>query len=288
MQCYTPITIRANEGFINVPCAKCNFCLQNRRQDWAFRMMQEAKESQSAYFLTLTYNPESITIKCDEDGWPIGFTLVKKELMIFQKTIKRAQMRLLKKGYQDMKIRYYSVGEYGSKTQRPHYHMVIFNLHEDILIDLANGRFWDKGRIHIGNVKPESCSYVAKYLIDAEVLPEGLEKPFTMMSRNPGIGHGYIERMKRWHKNPEGEEVRMYSQVNGKKGRLPRYYKDRIFTRIEKELWAQVGQAMADERYIKEIEEILKTHTEADAVYESRIRHHHDNIRIKSLKLNTL
>lgn len=287
MQCYTPNHIQTNSlEWITVPCQKCNFCLQNRRQDWAFRLMQETKVAKTAHFLTLTYRPEDIPIATDEDDWPIGFTLRKKDLFTFHQTIKRAQKRYLSKMYQDYKIRYYSVGEYGSKTKRPHYHLIIFNIHPEILTQLANGRFWEKGWIHIGDVKAESCSYVAKYLIDKSPLMEGLEKQFTCMSRNPGIGHNYIESHSKWHRNRKGKDLRMYTEVNGKKGRLPRYYKDRIFTKMDRALWAQIGAAMASNAYDREIEEIMKTHTNPVEIYEQRLKHHHDNIRIKSLKLN--
>lgn len=251
-------------------------------------MVQEAKATKTAHFLTLTYDPDHIPMVMDGDEL-VGHTLDKHDLWKFHIGIKQYQRRKLgTKLYTEWKIRYYSVGEYGSKTQRPHYHSIIYNVHPLTINAIARGEIWGKGIVHIGSVQPESCAYVAKYLIDKEE-PTNYErqKPFTVMSRRPGIGANYLETHRSWHRNLDGEP-RYYTEVNGKKGRLPRYYKDKLFTKLEKQKWADIAQIFADDKYREQIEKILATHEDADAVYEERLRFHHEQIRIKSLKLNSI
>lgn len=56
MECSNPQVIN---GLI-VPCKKCFACRCAARYAWAFRLYQEFKHSQSAYFVTLTYNDDNV------------------------------------------------------------------------------------------------------------------------------------------------------------------------------------------------------------------------------------
>ena len=93
---------------ILVPCGKCLNCLMNKRNDWAFRLMQEYRHSKSGLFITLTYHSKYVP----DQG-------VDKEH--FQKFMKRLRHTT------SQRLRYYGVGEYGTVTGRPHYHIILFN-----------------------------------------------------------------------------------------------------------------------------------------------------------------
>lgn len=319
MQCYKQIFVKHNDIYHLVPCGKCNFCLQNTRNDWGFRLLQEQKVSQTANFITLTYDNENLPYTW-EDDFITGVTLEKKHLFTFHKTLKQKQRRLLKKEYNEFgKIRYYSVGEYGSQLGRPHYHCILFNVHPIILQDLQDGLIWEKGLVHTGFVTPASVNYVAKYVIDRvehakeKYNPESMKwekqetkqiAPFNCMSRNPGIGANYMIN-RDWHRevndyNPEN--FRIYAMQDGKKVRLPRYYKDKIFKEVDQwyedvmktslELHNMELADQFEKTYLKELEDLENkyelTRIEAMEKIQERTKHHHDQIRIKSLKLNTL
>ena len=120
MQCLTPFPVRNKHKdindqnlVINVPCGKCIPCRKRRASHWSFRIMEESKISSSACFLTLTYEEAPYT----QNGFP---TLVKKD---YQNFLKR-----LRKLAPNKKLKYFACGEYGTQTQRPHYHAIIFNL----------------------------------------------------------------------------------------------------------------------------------------------------------------
>lgn len=157
MRCIAPLKIRGPKNTWNVvPCGKCNNCLQTKRGDWTFRLIQENKVSESSYFLTFTY---------DEDKLPIGAnrlpTLCKQDVIDFTKRLRSVQER---KFPGSPGIRYYTVGEYGTQTKRPHYHSIMFNLQGELLSELP--RIWGNGLVHHGQVSQASIHYVTKYVIN--------------------------------------------------------------------------------------------------------------------------
>ena len=88
-----------------------------------------------AYFITLTYNDESLPRT--KEGYP---TLLKKQVQDYIKRLRNAHVAYLKKEQRKVHneykitgkpIRYYAVGEYGSQTRRPHYHILLFNYEID-------------------------------------------------------------------------------------------------------------------------------------------------------------
>ena len=215
MPCYAPFNIPDPEFNnpkirIEVPCGKCAGCLQSRREDWTNRIMHEMDVSSSAYFITLTYEDEKLSFG---ETHP---TLVKSDLQNFFK-------RLRKRIYPN-KIRYYAVGEYGTRTLRPHYHIILFNLPNNMVEEIQLS--WQNGFVQIGTVNRASVHYVTKYHVNKNIFPEGSEQSFATMSRKPGIGHNYIDKYRTYH---DGQIDRCYIlQPGGVKSRLPRYYKDKL------------------------------------------------------------
>lgn len=115
MACLTPISFKKN-GNQPVPCGKCFECRKSKVRAWSFRIMQELKKCDYAYFATLTYNDRNLPVT--EHGFP---TLDKEGVQRFIKRLRK----LIPAGRK--KIVYYCAAEYGGKTQRPHYHFIIFN-----------------------------------------------------------------------------------------------------------------------------------------------------------------
>ena len=124
MKCISPITLKIQnplnkDGKVIVPCGKCMNCLTNRRESWIIRLIEEFK-TKKATFLTLTYNDENLVYADGEKP-----TLSKRDVQLFLKRLRKS----LKKS-----IKYYCVGEYGTRTNRPHYHFILFNSSLMILI----------------------------------------------------------------------------------------------------------------------------------------------------------
>ena len=230
MKCPTPISIKDKSDAnpkgkaskrIQVPCGRCGNCRRARRNQWAFRLKQELKDSENAYFITLTYSDETLPEFIDYDSGEIKSNLVKEDLQKFIKRLREKQYRQTK----ERKFRYYAVGEYGTETDRAHYHLIGFNIDRSIINRIDN--IWGHGHVHVGTVTEGSILYVAKYHVnrDMDADEEGRHKEFATMSKRPAIGHGYIKRNRNWHL----DNMNNYVIQNGFKKAMPRYYKDKIF-----------------------------------------------------------
>lgn len=198
---------------VYVPCGRCAFCTATRRSDWALRLHYEQKKHVGSKFVTLTYADAHLVWK---DG---NSQLCKEHLQKFFK-------RLRKRGN---KLRYYAIGEYGSKTFRPHYHIILFgDVPED---DIRKS--WRFGHVHIGAVNSQSIMYCLGYIVNGSSwkMRKDRVKPFSLMSRRPGLGMNYLTKsMIEWHRS----DRRNYALLDGKKRHLPRYYKEKIFSRIDR------------------------------------------------------
>lgn len=221
--CYTPFGVRdskTNET-ISVPCGKCPACKARRTSAWSFRLMQEDKVSHSSHFVTLTYDTNHVPITGR------GFMSVsKRDIQLFMKRLRKLN---------EQKLKYYLAAEYGGKTMRPHYHIILFNA------DVATIQSaWQLGQVHYGTVTGASVGYTLKYISKGSKVPlhanDDRVPEFSLMSK--GLGKNYLtDSMRRWHKNSMND--RMYIMLpEGKKISMPRYFKDKIYDEDERKVVA--------------------------------------------------
>lgn len=263
--------IRNNSRRDIVPCGSCNYCLEGKRTSWSFRLNQELRVSTSASFLTMTYDDEKI--KYSDTGEQ---TLSKIDVQLFKKRIRKEQSQIT----QD-KIRYYTVGEYGTKTSRPHYHSIMFNLHPAVLNSLP--RIWTHGHIHAGDVTEASIHYVTKYVINRHGHDyDNRTPPFALMSRKPGIGSNYLQTHMQWHR----ADKRSYTQVNGILGPLPRFYKEKIFSPLERKIMAAHAVEQSDSDYAAELHRLRRYHSDPAAYYDECIASQHNRVTNKINQLD--
>lgn len=179
---------------IVVPCGHCVGCRLKRSRDWALRCMCEASLYKENCFVTITYDDEHLT------GDRISLSLDD-----VQKFIKR-----VRKKFSERKVRVFYCGEYGSKNNRPHFHIIFFNLQfeDKVLWSIRNGvclyrsptleALWQFGFSTVGEVTFDSAAYVARYTLKKskadlrEFEAKDLKPPFVNMSRRPGIGHDWL------------------------------------------------------------------------------------------------
>lgn len=275
-----------HKGFRNVvPCGRCNYCLQQKRQDWTVRLLDEYRRASTGYFLTLTYDDDHLPLD-QVTGIP---TLDKRHVQLFLKRLRQAQLE-----YSKEQLRYYNVGEYGTEFERPHYHMLIFNLHPKVFDKVFE--YWHHGSVYVGDVQFASIHYVTKYVINrveqGSTCPvmriiKPREAPFATMSKRPGIGSMYLndEAMLKWHSTTDQfGPIRNYVMVNGVKSRLPRYYKDQLFTERERQYMAFFAIEKADEAYWKEIDRLSRLERDPLNYYDQRER---INEQLVSNKINS-
>lgn len=221
-----PFKLKEENGGHLVPCGKCFNCRRRRVSAWSVRLVSEGESSWDSHFVTLTYDNDHLPLS--EKGFP---TLVKKDVQNFMKRLRKAHPPDHKK------LSYYAVGEYGSVTKRPHYHIILFNANP-LLIESA----WSLGKkpignIHIGQVTEASIGYSLKYISKICYIGKNenddRQPNFSLMSK--GLGKNYLTpKMIQWHKN--NPENRVYVPLlEGKKAPMPRYYKEKIFDESERE-----------------------------------------------------
>lgn len=276
-RCISPLSLRRNGATDVVPCGRCNFCLQAKRADWIFRIAQELKVSHTSHFITLTYG-ENFVPYDPLSGLP---TLSKRDYQLFTKVLRKENKNVV-----DWPLRYYAVGEYGTQHCRPHYHALMFNLAPGLERKVAE--VWNKGLVDVGKVEPASIAYVTKYVINRVGDYIGREKPFSFMSKRPGIGANYLETHTTYHRSGydtteplsarEVNAMRTVANVNGQVSRLPRYYKDKMFTVEEKRDIANQSIADSDRVYWETIERLAQFHDDPQGYYDACVSHQHDLI----------
>jgi len=205
------------KDYIEIPCGQCIGCRLDYSRQWADRCMLEAKEHEHNYMITLTYNDEHLTYKnkINEDGEILYKTpsLKPDDLSIFMKNLRR----YYKYHYNIDKIKFYGCGEYGSQTERPHFHIIVYDcpiydlkcffknaVNEWIYLSDTIEKIWAKGQITVTELTWNSAAYVARYVTKkikgqnaTKYYDEKNQEPeFVRMSRNPGIGKNYYDNHK--------------------------------------------------------------------------------------------
>lgn len=213
--------------------------------------MEECKVSDSAYFVTLTY--DTVNVPITERAF---MSLEKRALQLFFKRLRKLHIsrEVLDKYGEDKEarksIKYYAVGEYGGRTNRPHYHIILFNAKVELIAEA-----WKLGHIHYGNVCGNSIGYTLKYMSKKGKIPmwatDDREKEFGLMSK--GLGASYLtHEMIAWHH--ESLDDRMYCNLtDGDKCAMPRYFKQKVYTELERK---RVGY-YTRLRMVKELEQKL-------------------------------
>lgn len=142
---------------IELPCGYCLLCREEQARQQAIRITHEASLWLENSFITATYDKEHL---------PEHNSLQYEDLVKFWKRLRK----------QIGKLRYYAVGEYGDKTNRPHYHACIFGhaftAHRIIIqtepyllwkcpqLDDA----WGLGHVTVGALNFQTARYTASYV----------------------------------------------------------------------------------------------------------------------------
>lgn len=124
--CLTPITLKLKGRSVVVPCGHCAECDKSRVNQFRIKAMCQAyqtlKSNGSCYFLTLTYNPESLPHDCYNRP-----CFDSSHITNFFKRLRKRCNNL----DSSTQLKYLFVSEFGSKKGRPHYHALIFINHNN-------------------------------------------------------------------------------------------------------------------------------------------------------------
>ncbi|QXP08502.1 MAG: replication initiator protein [Arizlama microvirus] len=209
---------------MELPCGQCILCRLEHARQWAVRITHEASLHDDNSFITLTYEDKHI---------PEHGSLQYEDLQKFWKRLRK----------EIGKLRYFAVGEYGDKENRPHYHACIFGHsfteNRQMLRRAPNALWtnevlqnaWGLGHVSVGTLNfvtaQYTASYVTKKLNNArryrrvdEATGEliDLVQPRAFMSLRPAIGLDWLTQY--------GDAVYAHDHVvaNGRAQKPPRYY----------------------------------------------------------------
>lgn len=240
-------------NMVSVPCGHCINCQMRKRKDMSVRLAHEASCFEQCCFITLTYNERNVPttdwneLKCHSKQFDRGagslpeYTLCPSDVQKFMKRL-RAHLEY---HYGIKGLRYFAVGEYGGKTHRPHYHIILFGWKPNDLefLKFHNGnpvytsqllqKKWKMGFSSVSDVSPFVAKYAARYVTkkyarlsrgdDNYLVPE-----FTLQStRNGGIGATWFDRFG-CQACRVGFCTLRCSDTRISKHSIPRYYFDRL------------------------------------------------------------
>ena len=152
----------------DLPCGKCALCQLKKRKDMTVRLSKECSVAEVSCFITLTYNDEHLPVTDWRDttdpskilefgsGNQPEPTLFPRDVQLFIKRLRRWLTYVPSKPRSDVvrdhvdRIRYFAVGEYGGKTHRPHYHILVFG--------------WKPSDMELFQVKDGKPSYRSKQI----------------------------------------------------------------------------------------------------------------------------
>lgn len=230
------------------PCGRCMSCKINKARMWSHRILLEANEYDFSSFVTLTYDDKHLP-----DPPHVRVT----HLQNFLKRLRNRSGR---------RFRYYGVGEYGSRSYRPHYHVVLFGMGLDTHSNIRDSwRFCDpKFGVHIGELNKDSARYITGYVTkkytDQDPVNYGKRKEFALMSKQEGgIGYPAIKRMAETiSKNPmyDGNIIRELKYGKTKRMPLGRY----LTQKMAEEL--QISPSKIQEEFWEYQQEMLDKHLE--------------------------
>lgn len=227
-----------------LPCGTCILCREEQARQQAIRIVHEASLYEHNAFITLTY---------DDENLPEHNSLKYEDLRNFLKRLRKHLWKTKR-----IRIRHYSVGEYGDKSTRPHYHACVFGESftegKEVIRTSPNVLWtspvlqacWGKGFVSVGELNFETARYTASYIqkrlvrkqkyvrtdeTTGELIP--LEQPRAIMSDNLGKGwfHKWIAQL------VQHDHV----VINGKPQKPPKAY-DKYLLEISKSVSEEIKE----------------------------------------------
>jgi len=196
----------------------CLACRINRRRDWTARcLLEHAGHKGTSAFVTLTYSDKEVV----RDGSGRG-VLSERDVRWFVQRLRREVGG----------VRYVVVGEYGERTERPHFHALLWFVS---CKDAAGAcvRAWTKGYVHVGEISEDSIQYTISYLLKRMIKPDDVRldgRPPEFGRFSHGLGASCLSELRRVARvTEEGTfELPREFRLNGKVWAVPKYVRAKL------------------------------------------------------------
>lgn len=226
-----PECLDTRVAMVPIGCQKCIECRKQKARGWSVRLQEDLRVNKNAKFVTLTFSNESITELINElqpglKGYELDNELATLGVRRFLERWRKEHGK---------SVRHWLVTELGHNgTENVHMHGFIWT---DSVEDIA--KIWNYGYVFVGNyVSEKSVNYMVKYI--SKVDKKHREYSSKILT-SPGIGAGYTARPdSRLNKFKIKETDESYKTRQGVKLSLPIYYRNKIYSEVEREqLWIQ-------------------------------------------------
>lgn len=255
-------------------CGRCIPCRVDRRNILTTRLLLESLSFEFSAFVTLTYSDAHL---------PLGGSLCRYDYTNFVKRLRHSAS-----------FKIFGVGEYGSVSERPHYHALIFGFRSCFFqrsqyiagaiesccpqCDLVRDT-WGKGRVLLDQVNETTAHYVTKYTTKGHYWKKdplvkewlnGREPEFSAFPKRPALGLGYTKLLQDSLTTKTGadafhkmEDVPSVLRIMGKKRPLGRYLRRKLLERMvpdvsmqefKDELSFKRTKLKADERLVRSVQ----------------------------------
>ena len=190
---------------LDLPCGQCKACRLALASDWTNRLVMEYETSDNALFITWTYDDDHLPKS--SLGFPtLDFSHIRK--------LNQDMTNHFLRDFGWPSPRHYIAGEYGTLSERPHYHSIHYNMpikylglrhyksyrgNEYLISDYLTN-LWGRGFVVVGSFSVESAGYVSRYVtkkltgqLNADrLLKTGRVQESTRQSNRPGIGYDWL------------------------------------------------------------------------------------------------
>lgn len=232
------------EPNLQLPCNKCPSCKLKKAREWALRCWHESQMHETSSNITLTYADEHL---------PKNRNLDHRDFQLFMKRLRKNFCRYETDDQGERvcinPISFFMCGEYGGKTHRPHFHVIIFGYYPPDPVyhrtsDAGHryyksetlDKYWKKGFTDLTNVSYKNAGYIARYTLKKQLPDEATQDryiytengeqktrkfEYIRMSTNPAIGRSWF--LKYAEQTIRNDHV---LDPNGNKIPVPRYYLD--------------------------------------------------------------
>ncbi len=217
--------------YVPIACGVCAECVAKRARDWRIRMNEELKSNPNGWvYVTLTFSEQALAELTTKYKTSECNGIATKAVRLFLERYRKENKKSAK---------HWLITELGHNgTERIHLHGVIQATREQIAKHWAKWGFSD---CDTRPVTARTINYILKYVTKTDIDHKGYI-PIVLCS--PGIGKGYLQteaaKLNKFDYIKRGTATDKYYFQNGKECALPIYYRNHIYSELEREvLWVQ-------------------------------------------------
>lgn len=199
MMCKQQVVQRLKNGRLIIrPCGQCKNCRINDTRAWYLRSRFEIKKEERPfqYFLTLTYNDESL---------PENNCCDKVEAKKFLNNLNTSF---------GLRLRYFFTSDYGTINQRAHYHAILLSIKK--ITQKQVERIWKKGFVYLKSLNVHNLKYTLRYTVKKMPFDKTDKKMFRFISK------GWGDNVKEYYTGQE------YFLFDGRKYGICAYLKQKL------------------------------------------------------------